>query len=398
MSVGAAHSLDEALRTLGGKARRGGAVGANPNSKEAVEYRRLIRLYNSARQMREQSEQGGFGGAFDVPGDSAEGREEGLGAVFAAGRNSGKRSSGGKRSKGYARWRPQSKTVTLVAQIKDVLSQYEAELPLTARQIFYRLVGAYGYHKDERAYERLTNVLVRARRARLISFEDIRDDGASVLASEHHAGEEAFYGHVRKLGRSYERDKLVNQKLDIRLYCEAEGMMPQLSRVSSRYSVPVYSCSGYDSLTAKYDLVRDVRGAFTYEGRRTVVLHLGDYDPSGENIFDSITEDVHTFIGEDIWHKEPAEVVLFERLALVPNQVREHELSTAPPKATDSRTKRWKGEAVCQLEALPPDVLAGVVAGGIERYLDLDILKADREAEAEERRRISLALPAGGTA
>ncbi len=87
--------------------------------------------------------------------------------------------------------------------------------------------------------------------------------------------------------------------------------------------------------------------------------------------------------------------MLFERLALTPDQVREHELPTAPPKATDSRTKRWKGEAVCQLEALPPDVLAGVVVGGIERYLDLGILKADREAEAEERRRISLALPAG---
>ncbi len=392
MSLGAACSLDEALRAFGVKARRGGAVGIDPKSKEAAEYRRLIRLYNRAQQMREQNEHGGFGGASESA-DSAEGREEELGAVFAASRNTANR--GGKRPKGYARWRPQSKTVTLVAQIKDVLGQYEAELPLTARQIFYRLVGAYGYHKDERAYERLTNVLVRARRARLISFEDIRDDGASVLASEHHAGEEAFYGHVRKLGRSYERDKLVNQKLDIRVYCEAEGMMPQLSRVSSRYSVPVYSCSGYDSLTAKYDLVRDVRGAFTYEGRRTVVLHLGDYDPSGENIFDSIAEDVHTFIGEDIWHKEPADVVLFERLALTPDQVREHELPTAPPKATDSRTKRWKGEAVCQLEALPPDVLAGVVVGGIERYLDLGILKADREAEAEERRRISLALPAG---
>lgn len=375
--------LGESLKAFDGKIARGGAIGIDPNSKEAVKHRRLIRLYNETRQMREEGDMfDGFGG-----------REDEVEAVFAASRK--KESLGGKRPKGYARWRPQSKTVALVAQIKDVLRQYEAELPLTARQIFYRLVGAYGYQKDERSYERLTNVLVRARRARMISFEDIRDDGASVMASQHHAGEEAFYGHVRKLGRSYERDKLVNQKLDIRVYCEAEGMMPQLNRVSSRYSVPVYSCSGYDSLTAKYDLVRDVRGAFTYEGRRTVVLHLGDHDPSGENIFDSIAEDVHRFIGEDIAHKEPEDVVLFERLALTSEHIRRHELPTAPPKSTDSRTKRWEGGAVCQLEALPPDVLAGVVVGGIERYLDLGILKADREAEAEERRRISLALPAG---
>jgi len=48
------------------------------------------------------------------------------------------------RAKGYAPWNPQKKTKIILAQVKEVLRAYPAELPLTARQIFYRLVGAYG--------------------------------------------------------------------------------------------------------------------------------------------------------------------------------------------------------------------------------------------------------------
>jgi hypothetical protein len=140
----------------------------------------------------------------------------------------------------------------------EILDEYRDELPLTARQIFYRLVGKYGYPKDERAYERLTNYLVRARRARLIPFDHIRDDGASVMKGNFYTGEEDFYRRIRKQGEAYKRNKLSNQERDIRVYVEAAGMMPQLERVTRRYSVPVYSCSGFDSLTAKYDLAEEI--------------------------------------------------------------------------------------------------------------------------------------------
>jgi len=51
----------------------------------------------------------------------------------------------------------------------------------------------------------------------------------------------------------------------------------------------------------------------------------------------------------------------------------------------------------CQLEALPPDELAHILSFTIESVLDLDILRADREAEAQERRQIARALPSGGS-
>jgi hypothetical protein len=47
----------------------------------------------------------------------------------------------------------------------------------------------------------------------------------------------------------------------------------------------------------------------------------------------------------------------------------------------------------CQLEALPPDVLAGAFASSIEIHLDAEVLAEDREVEEKERRQITRALP-----
>ena len=78
------------------------------------------------------------------------------------------RENGRTRPRGYADWRPQAKTRVLLDQVNDVLVEYEDYLPLSVRQIFYRLVATRGYPKDERAYDRLAEALVRARRARII--------------------------------------------------------------------------------------------------------------------------------------------------------------------------------------------------------------------------------------
>ena len=65
-----------------------------------------------------------------------------------------------------------------------------------------------------------------------------------------------------------------------------------------------------------------------------------------------------------------------------------------PPAKESSHSAGWGARRACQLEALAPDVLARVLTRAIESHMDLDILKADREAEVEDRRKIAKALPA----
>ena len=159
--------------------------------------------------------------------------------------------------------------------------------------------------------------------------------------------------------------------------------------------MPVYSCSGFDSLTSKYDLAQDVSRAFTYKGRRTVVLHLGDHDPSGESMFsDGLVEDVHAFVGSIIHHEDPSDVVMFKRVALTAEQARGHSLEAAPPKEKDSRSKKWGSRPTYQLEALPPNVLAQMVDSEITSLFDREIFEADVAAQPGTRRTIAKQLPA----
>ena len=83
------------------------------------------------------------------------------------------------RPRGFVDWKPQAATLALLDQVRGVLDEYADYLPLTVRQVFYRLVGAHGYDKTERAYERLGEALNRARRAELIDMDAIRDGGGA---------------------------------------------------------------------------------------------------------------------------------------------------------------------------------------------------------------------------
>lgn len=293
------------------------------------------------------------------------------------------------RPKGYIeQYNPRPETRRLLGQVQAILDEYRDYLPLTVRQIFYRLVGAYGYDKTEQAYARLADHLVKARRGRVIAFEDIRDDGASVLEPRHFADEGAFWSFVREQSQHYRRDKLANQPVYIEVWCEAAGMMPQLAQLTEQASIAVWSCSGFDSLTAK----RGIADRICAIGKRAVILHLGDYDPSGVSIFDVAAEDVAKFVAADA--PQAGVSVEFKRVALTAEQVASYQLPTAPAKLSDTRSHGWDG-GTCQIEALPPDEIRAILATAIRELLDWEILERDFEAEARERQTIAYALPSG---
>jgi hypothetical protein len=313
------------------------------------------------------------------------------------------------RPRGFAQWNPKPDTLAVLADVEGVLARYSEFLPLTARQIFYALVGTTGYDKTEKAYARLCEYLVRARRAQMIPFESIRDDGTTHHDFVKYLGVSNFWEQMVDHADHYVRDKMADQPVYVELWCEAAGMVPQLERVANRYSIPVYSTGGFSSVTVTYEIAERALA----RDRPTVFLHAGDYDPSGESIFDSMTRDSVAFLrNRMVWEGKkkgwPSGVMdeiqtgnggLFvgaigeampegypdlrpRRVALTEEQVEEHDLPTAPAKPTDTRSANWVGET-CQLEAMPPDLLAEVIQEAILSVLDRDRLE---EVWLEEKR------------
>lgn len=290
------------------------------------------------------------------------------------------------RPKGFAKWNPRPQTLAIVNQVQEILEMYHAHLPMTVRQIFYRLVGAYGYEKTEKGYNRLAEHLVRARRAQLIPFDAIRDDGTIDHRPWGFADEVAFWEDVRDSAEQYKKDRMLPQPVSVELWCEAAGMVPQLARAMSKYSVPVYSTGGFSSVTVTHEIAERARDL----DKRTIFLHVGDFDPSGQSIFDSMSKDALYFVagyrGGSL--AEAEEKFCAKRVALTLEQVEEHDLPTAPPKASDSRSANWY-EETCQLEAMPPDLLAETVIEAVESEIDLSILERTIEEQRDERHSIT---------
>lgn len=293
------------------------------------------------------------------------------------------------RPRGYIHtYSPHRKTQVLLERVQAVLEEYVDLLPLTLRQIFYRLVGKYDFPKRENHYKRLGNHISNARRAGWIPFEAIRDDGVMGGPPELHFTDKADFCHYLTWYANHaELDALVVQDVNVELLCEAAGMVPQMQGVATPYSVPVYSSGGFDSLTAKKDLVDRLKR----DGRPAIVLHVGDWDPSGESMFDALGEDVTAFLAYDAPHLG----VEFRRVALTSGQVARYDLPTAPPKKSDSRSGGWS--ETCQLEAMPPDVLSRVVKDALEDVLDGDLARDRRSASEGFRRDLLERLGNGET-
>lgn len=275
------------------------------------------------------------------------------------------------RVRGFAPWRPQAETLALLQDVRAVLATFRAYLPVTLRQVFYRLVATRGYAKDEKAYARLCETLNRARRAGVLEWDAIRDDGFTKRAPTAWDDPAEWAAAVVDSADRYRCDRQDGQGRRLVVWCEAGGMVPQLVRVASEYSVPVYSSGGFDSVTAKHDVAEE----FSRLGRATV-LHIGDLDPSGVHMFGSLDEDVRAFL------EELGGDVSFVRLAVTRDQVDEMALPTAPPKPTDRR--RFSGDTV-QAEAIPPDVLARIVRDAILDRIDGHALEAVLAREDAQR-------------
>lgn len=274
-------------------------------------------------------------------------------------------------------WRPKRETLRVLAAVDVVLDRYRGYLPVSLRQLFYVLFSDGVLEKRERDYKRMCEYVGMARRSGRIGWEMIRDDTqVAVQAPQSFTGPADFWAAVKAAADGYRVDRQAGQPVRLELWCEAAGMVPQVARLGSEFGIACFSGGGFDGLVGKHDASeRAVAG-----GLRTRILHLGDYDPSGEHLFTSFAEDVAAFAAA-----AGAEVE-FERVAVTAEQVAAYGLPTAPPKPSDRRS--FSGTATTQAEALPPDVLADVVRAAIEHHRDPSVHAAALVREDAERREI----------
>jgi hypothetical protein len=227
----------------------------------------------------------------------------------------------------------------------------------------------------------------------------IRDDSVNRVDPSFFDGPSGALRAIRSAIEGYSIDRQAGQPCYTFVLCEAGGMVPQLEAVCEPYSIPVQSAGGFDSVTAKHDLAQEIARLIDRRRVPVRVLHIGDYDPSGEDIFTALSEDVLAFLGSiQVMDREAADQCRFVRVAVTPELIEELDLPTAPAKegknrGDETRLARFKGvgddpTATTQAEAIPPDELARILREAILEEWDEAIEAETLQREEDERERI----------
>lgn len=257
-------------------------------------------------------------------------------------------------------------TLQLVEICNGILEEYRRDgFVLTVRQLYYQLVARDVIPNTERSYQRIIQTITDARMAGLIDWDMIED---RTRAFERRSRWDSPADIVGACARQFHMDMWENQASRVFIVVEKEALVSVFEGVAREYDCPLLAARGYASMSvlrsfAEHDIKQTIE-----DGKRVVLIHFGDHDPSGLDMTRDIEDRLNVFgCDPDMWD--------IKRLALNMDQVRKHKPPPNPAKQTDSRFREYAkrfGTKSWELDALKPNVLVGLARAAIVEEIDND--------------------------
>jgi len=252
----------------------------------------------------------------------------------------------------------------IIPRAKELIGSYNYRP--TVRQIFYRLVSLLLIPNTKPTYKTFSRASTRAREKGIIhplAFADRKRE-----SSQGDFGWEDPEGFVEDQKEAfatswqhYTRPLWTSQQIVPVIWLEKDALFPAVCQVADRYRVKVFESIGYSSCTQIYEAVPELQSA------NVIVLHLGDYDPSGEDIARSEKERLK---------KYGAGEFEFKQLALTEEESIAYRLPTQMAKKSDPRFKTFVEkhgtDRVVELDALDPEDLEKIIVKEIVSYIDFE--------------------------
>jgi hypothetical protein len=268
----------------------------------------------------------------------------------------------------------------VVKLVNKILSQYT--MPLTLRQVFYRLVANYNYPNTNSAYGQLSKQLVEARERGDIDETKIEDRSREFLGGDQGFDrlEEFMDYQINEFLSSpkyYYRKVWTEQPKFVIVWVEKDALSRIISSIAERYKVITAPSRGYASYTYIKQAIENLPG-----DKEIIILHFADHDPSGLDMTRDLQERFNDYYSGD---------VKVERVALTYNQVQKYKLSPNPTKTADPRAKEYIskfGNQCWELDALDPNELQKLVSESIEKHIDAKKWNKTIEEEKQERQEL----------
>lgn len=264
--------------------------------------------------------------------------------------------------------RKRSTNAELAALDEAILIAVQHEHPVTLRGVFYRVMSAGAVEKTEAGYKKIGRQVLKLRRNGRIPYSWITDGTRYVVRPNTWDDlDEALH----YTAAAYRRALWVNQEVDVQVFTEKDAIRGVIEPVTREWDVPLGILRGFVSESFAWEVAESLS-----KWKRTVMYQLGDHDPSGVAAWTDFEKKVRGF--------RPDADVVFERIAVTPEQIAMFELPTRPTKRSDTRAAKFEGESV-EVDAIPPSTLRSIVREAIEQHIDEHELRLTRSVEQSEK-------------
>ena len=267
--------------------------------------------------------------------------------------------------------------------------------PLTVRQAFYQMVARLVVPNSKAEYKKISDILLKLRRQGRVPWSAIEDRTRRTTEKRGHSDYATwlrdqlnYFADARCYGRCYVQD----QDVYVEVSTEKDALASIVEDVTWKFCTRLNIVRGQNSGSFQQVMAERFKRAEA-QGQRPILIHVGDFDPSGVAIPKSMAKSFR----ED--HGVEVEVI---RAALNPDQIIEHQLPAKhdAAKQTDPNYKEWlrlygEDQVAVELDALHPKTLQDIVSSALSDVLDMSSMEIHKRIEAEEYgkiRRIKVAV------
>lgn len=245
----------------------------------------------------------------------------------------------------------------------------ERQRPMTVRQVFYQATVLGVVEKTEVGYCKVQTDLANMRRPGHLPYGWLADSTRWQRKPRMFTGIEHA---LEETARLYRKDLWRDADAYVEIWLEKDALAGVVDSITYEYGVPLMVARGYASLSFLHSAAEYIEELSV----PTYIYHLGDYDPSGVNAGEKIEQTLRELA--------PAAEILFQRIAVTPEQISDWDLQTRPTKTSDTRSNGF-GDISVELDAIEPDQLRDLVRRSVGRHFPAERLMVLRAAEESER-------------
>jgi hypothetical protein len=272
-------------------------------------------------------------------------------------------------------------TVAIIQKANTVIVDYQRQgFKLTLRQLYYQFIARdllpdswidaeynrkNGLPPDTKNtmknYKHLGDIINDGRLAGLIDWNAIEDRTRNLQT---HSSWSSPHAIIRACASQYAVDLWAEQENYVEVWIEKEALVGVIEGICNELQVPFFACKGYTSQSEMWGAAQRLIGR-EKAGRDTVVVHLGDHDPSGLDMTRDIQDRLVMF----------GSTAIIDRIALTWEQIEEYGPPPNPAKTTDARYEKYQeqyGDDSWELDALEPQVMADLIRAAVQARINQD--------------------------